>query len=207
MGTYCIMASTKSQYKSYSKMKAITLFWLFIACMGCSNSTPKSIIAAQDESGSVLNVYNLDTLKLLLNKNINEIKSFRYPVGVSLKDTVFESEDEAQWKGVVFYNKSVALLFVEASWENASIAKRITVLSSDIVGMKGLKIGAKFMDIKSDLSPTIPSYPDGYFGLKVKNDNQVTCFFNISNNENLGVGNVEFETIPENIVVEQILIE
>lgn len=188
-------------------MKAITLFWLFIACISCSNNTPKSIIATQDESGFVLNVYNLDTLKLLLNKNINEIKSFRYPVGVSLKDTVFESEDEAQWKGVVFYNKSVILLFVETSWENASIAKRITVLSSDIVGIKGLKIGAKFMDIKSNLSPIIPSYPDGYFGLKVKNDNQVTCFFNISNNENLGVGNVEFDTIPENIVVEKILIE
>jgi len=81
------------------------------------------------------------------------------------------------------------------------------VLSSDIVGMKGLKIGAKFIDVKSDLSQTIPSYPDGYFGLKVKNDNQVTCFFNISNNQNLGVGNVKFETIPEDIVVEQILIE
>lgn len=207
MGAYCIMASTKSQYKSYSKMKAITLFWLLIACIGCSNSTPKIKIAAQDEAGSVLNVYNLDTLKLLLNKNINEIKSFRYPMGVSLKDTVFESEDEAQWKGVVFYNKSVVLLFVETSWENVSIAKRITVLSSDIVGMKGLKTGAKFIDIKSDLSQTIPSYPDGYFGLKVKNDNQVTCFFNISNNQNLGVGNVKFETIPVGIVVEQILIE
>jgi|GEM_PF-3378478 hypothetical protein len=188
-------------------MKAITLLWLLIACIGCSNSTPKNKITAQDEAGSVLNVYNLDTLKLLLNRNINEIKSFRYPMGISLKDTVFESEDEAQWKGVVFYNKSVVLLFVETNWENTSIVKRITVLSSDIVGMKGLKIGAKFIDVKSDLSQTIPSYPDGYFGLKVKNDNQVTCFFNISNNQNLGVGNVKFETIPEDIVVEQILIE
>lgn len=60
---------------------------------------------------------------------------------------------------------------------------------------------------KSDLSETIPSYPDGYLGLKVKNDNQVTCFFNISNNQNLGIGNFKFETIPENIVVEQIPIE
>ncbi|MHC1707093.1 MAG: hypothetical protein AB9842_06170 [Bacteroidales bacterium] len=188
-------------------MKAITSFWLLIACIGCSNSTPKSIIPAQDEAGSVINVFNLDTLKLLLNKNISEIKSFRYPDGVSLKDTVFESDDEAQWKGEVFYNKSDVLLFVETSWENASIVKRITVLSSHVVGMKGLKIGAKFIEIKSDLSQTIPSYPDGYFGLKVKNDNQVTCFFNISNNQNLGVGNVKFENIPEDIVVEQILIE
>lgn len=188
-------------------MKAITLLWLLIVCIGCSNSTQKNKIIAQDQADSVLNVYNLDTLKLLLNRDINEIKSFRYPIGISLKDTVFESEDEAQWKGVVFYNKSVVLLFVETSWKNTSIVKRITVLSSYIVGLKGLKIGVKFIDIKSDLSQTIPSYPDGYLGLKVKNDNQVTCFFNISNNLNLGLSNVKFETIPENIVVEQILIE
>jgi len=104
-------------------MKAITLLWLLIACIGCSNSTPKNKITAQDEAGSVLNVYNLDTLKLLLNRNINEIKSFRYPMGISLKDTVFESEDEAQWKGVVFYNKSVVLLFVETNWEKYEYCK------------------------------------------------------------------------------------
>lgn len=62
-------------------------------------------------------------------------------------------------------------------------------------------------DIKSLLSQTIPTYPDGYLGLKVKNDNQVTCFFNIINNQNLGVGNVAFEAIPEDFVVAQILIE
>jgi len=188
-------------------MKAITLFWLFIACVSCSNSTPKSNIATQDKATSVLNIYVLNTLKTLLNRDVNEVKGLLYPDWVSLRDTVFESDDESQWKGIVFYNKSKGLLFVETSWENENIIKRITVLSSDIVGLYGLKIGAKFIDISPYLSQIIPSYPDGYFGLKVKNDNQITCFFDISNNSDISIGNVKFETIPDNLVVEQILIE
>lgn len=207
MVNYFIMVSTKPQYNIISKMKTITLLWLLIAFVGCSNSTPKTKISAQNNIGTILNVYNLDNLKFLLNRNINELECIQYPMGVSLKDTIFESEDETQWKGLVFYKKTVALLFVETSWENVTIVKRITVLNSDIIGIQGLRIGAKFGDIKSLLSQTIPTYPDGYLGLKVKNDNQVTCFFNIINNQNLGVGNVAFEAIPEDLVVAQILIE
>lgn len=188
-------------------MKAITLFWLFIACVSCSNSTPKSNIIAQSNTLSVLNVHLIDTLKTLINRDVNEVKSLRYPVGVSVRDTVFESDDESQWKGIVFYEKSKELLFVETSWENENIIKRITVLSSDIAGVNGLKIGAKFKDIKSNLSQTIPSYPDGYFGLKYKNDNQITCFFDIGNNPDLSIGNVNFERIPDDLIVNQILIE
>jgi len=188
-------------------MKTITLFWIFIVCVSCFNNASKSNIIRQDNTASSLNIYVLDTLKTILTKNVNEVKNFHYPDGISLRDTVFESDDESQWKGFVFYNKSKRLLFIETSWENEKIIKRITIVSSDIVGTNGLKIGAKFIDISPYLSQIIPSYPDGYFGLKVKNDSQITCFFDINNNSDLSIGNVKFETIPDNLVVEQILIE
>jgi len=108
---------------------------------------------------------------------------------------------------MVFYKESQVLFFVETSWKNENIIKRITVISNAIIGLNNLKIGAKFKDIKTNLSQTIPSYPDGYFGLKDKNNKHITYFFDIGKNSNLSIGNVKFETIPNNLIISQILIE
>jgi hypothetical protein len=188
-------------------MKMLSLFWLLMIFVSCSNSTSKSNLVAKNNANSFFNVYVLDTLKSLINRDINEVKKLHYSQDVSLRDTIFESEDESNWKGIVFYRGNQILLFVETSWEDLNIIKRITVLSSAVDGLNDLKIGAKFKDIKPNLSQAIPSYPDGYFGLKDKNDKQITYFFDIGNNSDLSIGNVKFETIPDNIIVNQILIE
>ena len=126
---------------------------------------------------------------------------------ISLKDTTFESEDGSNWKGIVFYRGFKLLLIVETSLENVNVIKRIDILNSSIIGLNGLKIGSKFKDVKHYLSPKIPSYPDGYFGLKDKKYNHITYFFELNNYFNLGVVNVTFGTILEELVIKEILIE
>jgi hypothetical protein len=188
-------------------MKIIIMFGIFIITLGCSFQTTNNNSLNQRKECLFLNIYNVDTLKILLNKTIVEIKNFRYPDGVLLKDTLFESDEELQWNGVTFYKHSRKLFVVEASWENKNIVKRITLFSGEVQGLKSIKVGAKFKDIKSKLSRTIPSYPDGYFGLKLIGNNRITCFFDVSDYPNLSLGNVTFETIPNNLEVEEILIE
>lgn len=188
-------------------MKALAFLWIFITCVSCSNSTPKVNLTAKQRSISYFDIYQINSLKHLINKDTNEIKKIVLPQDVCLKDTTFESEDGSNWNGFVFYKGKQILLFAETTLECKNIIKRITVLDSSVVGLNHLTVGAKFSDIRPYLSQTIPSYPDGYFGLKDKSEGNITYFFDIGDNYNLNIGNVKFDAIPENLTISQILIE
>lgn len=187
-------------------MKALTLFWICVMCACCSINTPKSNVIRQKNENSVFNLYVLDSLKILLNRDINEIKNLKFPQDVSLKDTILESEGD-NWNGIAFYKKTQLLLVLETSWIDKNHIKRIGVISNTIVGSNNMKIGAKFGEIKSNLSQKIPSFPDGYLGLRDNHDQHVTYFFNVGTNTDLITGNIKFETMPDTLVVNEILIE
>lgn len=189
------------------KFKVLILVCAVLVCTSCLNTSPKIKLVARVNKDSIFNIYNLDTLRFLLNKDTSEIKKLYFQKDVTLKDSTFESDEGLNWGGFVFSKGSQILAVAETSWENKKVVKRITVLSSNIEGSIHLKVGAKFKDIKSYLSETIPSFPDGYFGLRDKNTGQFTCFFDIDDNHDLSIGNIKFETIPDSLKVSQILIE
>jgi hypothetical protein len=188
-------------------MKALAFLLVFIIGVSCSYRTPKINLTAKQSSISYFDIYHLDSLKHLINLDTSEIKKIILPQDVSLKDTTFESEDGSNWNGFVFYRGIQILLFAETTLECKNIIKRITILDSSVVGLNHLTVGAKFRDIRPYLSQTIPSYPDGYFGLKDKSDGNITYFFDIGDNYNLSIGNVKFDAIPRNITISQILLE
>jgi hypothetical protein len=188
-------------------MKVVIIFWFSLLCTSCLNTSTNSKLVVDKKSDPIFNIYNLDTLRYLITKDSSEIKKMFFPADVILRDTTFESDEGLSWNGFVFYQGSQILLIAESSWECKKIIKRITVLSSNIAGSIPLKIGTRFKDIKSYVSQTIPSYPDGYFGLKDKVNGQITYFFYIDDNYDLGIGNIKFETIPDTLLINQILIE
>jgi hypothetical protein len=203
-------------------MKALAFLWVFIACVSCFNSkttdskistsntnsdSVKTDLIEQQSSSVFFNVYNLDTLYNLINKDTSEIKKLRFPVNVNLRDTTFYAEDDSSWFSFACYNGTKILLILETSLECPNIIQRVGVLDSSVVGLKPVHVGSKFKDIKSYLSQTIPSYPDGYFGLRDKTNGNVVYFFDIGDNYDLAIGNVKFESIPDNLTISEILIE
>jgi hypothetical protein len=222
------MAPAKSKHTSNNKklriyMKALALLLIFITCVNCSNSSTsntnnstsnnnyrdslKTKLIVQQSSSVFFNVYNLDTLYSLINKDTSELKKLRFPENVYLSDTAFYAEDDSSWFCFACYNGTQILLIMETSLECPNIIQRIGVLNGSVVGLKPVHVGSIFKDIKPYVSQTIPSYPDGYFGLKDKAHANITYFFDIGDNNDLAIGNVKFETIPENITISQILIE
>lgn len=184
-------------------MKSLAFLWIIIIVfMCCCNNTSHS----EAKAISIFNIYDYDTLRLLINRDLKDVLLYSYPQDVQLRDTIFESEDGSTWKGIVFYKKTERILFVESS-SDKEIIKRITLLSKSIKGPSDIHVGSVFNDIKQYLSHDIPSYPDGYFGLKYILDKHMTIFFDIGEDSNLSTGNVQFETIPNYIIVDQILIE
>jgi hypothetical protein len=178
----------------------LLLVSLIVVCCSSRNHSAEN-------KTSLFNVYQLDTLKYLLNKDMGKVKKLQYPQDVILSDTTFESEDDLKWNGVVFSTTNEDIFFVEANWQSINIVKRVAVLSNAIVGLNKIRVGSKFKDIKLNLSKTIPSYPDGYFGLRDVSNDRITYFFDVEQDSALSFGNVTFETIPDDLTVIQILIE
>jgi hypothetical protein len=188
-------------------MKVVTSIWLLFVCLSCSNTSSKSNLGSSQKTTPFYNIYNLDTLKYLIKKDTNEIKKLHFPKNVYLRDTTFFAEDDSSWHSFVCYNETQILLIMETSLECPNFIQRIGVLNGSVVGLKPVHVGSIFKDIKPYVSHTIPSYPDGYFGLRDNTDGNITYFFDIGDNYDLAIGNVKFENIPEDLVISQILIE
>jgi hypothetical protein len=188
-------------------MKSVTSIWLLFVCLSCANNSSKSNLGSSHKTVSFFNIYNLDSLKNLINKDTNEIKKLNFPKNVYLRDTTFFAEDDSIWQSFVCYHETQILFIMETSLECPNSIQRIDILNGSVVGLKPVHVGSIFKDIKPYVSQTILSYPDGYFGLRDSSDGNITYFFDIGENYDLAIGNVKFETIPENLVISQILIE
>gem|GEM_PF-3396430 len=145
--------------------------------------------------------------KWLLGKKISELSQISFPSGVSLHDTVFESEDESTWTGVFVHMNSEPILLLETSWMDTKKIQRVTILSDKIITPDSIRIGDQFRTIKKGFRKTIPSMPDGYFALYGKHSSNILYFFDIQNEVELKERRIEFDQIPENLKVTEILLE
>ena len=190
-------------------MKLISILLLFLIPPNvflCCNFAKRDKQTKLTENKTYVNIYVIDSLKKIINSDIRSLKSLSFPQNVFLKDTILESEG-VSWKGFSFYKESKLLFLVETNWQDTNKIQRIGISSSEILGPNGIKVGSKFKDIKNYLSNKIPSCPDGYFCLDDKIQKDISYFFDIQNNEKLYYGNIRFDSIPEDVEVNEILIE
>lgn len=191
-----------------SKIKIIAFLGGIFFCICCSNLQQDSSAQNNINGATLCNFhYLLDSLKnQLLGDKIAKIKRFKCHQGVFIRDTIMESEG-VEWPAIAFYENENLLFIAESNWEDTTEIKRITIFSNKFKSNCGIKIGSTFREIETNLSRNIPSYPDGYFGLKDKKDNGITYFFDIDNFEQLYYGATKWEDIPLSITVETIIIE
>ena len=162
--------------------------------------------ASEKTIDSHIDFFKHTVLRELIGKDLQVVRSSKYVRDVSVMDTTFESENES-WPGLIFYFKNKKVFFVETNWQDKQIINRVVVVGSDFTGPDGIRVGDAFKDIKLKLSKEIPSFPDGYFGLRTLGDSGVTCFFDVEADSNEGLGNITFDTIDENLKVIEILME
>jgi hypothetical protein len=175
--------------------------WLLIAS-GCSSKrTQEAQIPAEE------NILDVETLRHLLGKELSVVKNAAYDPSVLVSDTTFESEDGESWPGLVFYYNNKRAFFAETNWKRKQTISRIIIVANDITTLSGITVGNKFRDISDKLSKHIPSYPDGYLGLRDLNNPGVTYFFYLNANSKEAFGDITFDSIPGNLEVTQILME
>lgn len=143
----------------------------------------------------------------LLGKSIAQLSQLNFPPDVSLRDTIFEGEDESTWPGIFVQLNSEVLLLLETSWMDTKTIQRVTILSSKIITPDSIKVGDQFKSIKSGFKKAIPSMPDGYFALFGKHSSKILYFFDISNEVELKERRIDFDQIPEYLKVSEILLE
>ena len=180
-------------------MRFVLLVWVLVAS-GCLS---KRIHEEQSPKG---NIFDFEELTNLLGKELGVVKNATYTPDVLVRDTTLESEG-VTWPGLVFYRNNRGIFLAETNWERKQTISRVIIIDSYVRSFSGIAVGSKFKDIRSGLSRSIPSYPDGYLGLQDINNPGVTYFFDVDPNSKEAFGDVTFDTIPGDLEVTQIFIE
>jgi hypothetical protein len=121
-----------------------------------------------------------------------------------VRDTILEEETVWSAKALYFHNELI--LLAEANWQNDSIISRITVFSEKILTKDLIHVGSKFLDLKYNVSDTIPSSPDGYILLRHKSNKNLFYQFDVDENNKIYLGISSLNEIPSDMKVRYILI-
>lgn len=164
----------------------------------CSSPKPKQNIDSC--------VTNLNSLQNLLGLRIDEIPEF-YTKCYDVQDTIFESDDGVEWPGKNFVHNGKIYFIAETNWQNTKKISQIELFSSAIEVRKGISTKKEFKEISSQILDEIPSMPDGYLALKDKENNHVWYFLDIDKHPELFYGIESTKKIPNNLIIDYILIK
>ena len=123
-----------------------------------------------------------------------------------LKDSLVSSEG-VSWKAISLYKNNTLAILAETNWIDTNTISRVTILDSNIVGRSSVSVGKTINDIKLLIDTNaLNNSPDGYLDFTDKEDKEIRYVMDISNYPDLffGVGN--FNEIPTELKVKQIVI-
>jgi hypothetical protein len=177
-----------------------SLLFILTMCNGCSESALNSSLKEP-----TCDTLTFKTLVGFLNRNIDETPSYKC---YNRRDTVIVGDEGESWKAKAYYKDSELVFIAESSWENVKKISRVTILSPKIKE-GNLSINQKFGNIRSLVSPNIPTSPDGYLFVQPTNDSKIFIQLDITarhTDSSLFYGVGDISKIPDDLIIESIII-
>jgi len=138
-----------------------------------------------------------------LGKPLDSIKE----ISGYTRNVTTEEDEGVIWKGLEYSQKGEVAFLIESNWEHPEIANRITVCSKKIK-FNDLYVGQKIGNIKHLISDNIPSSPDGFLFVSLKNNPKISLQIDLSmlpEDNPLVFGCDNINEIPDTLQVESIV--
>ena len=99
------------------------------------------------------------------------------------------------------------MVLIETNFVEKTKIKRIVILSDKIATQEGIHINNKFSELKPFIDKeNLNSQPDGFLGLIDNNCKNIIYFLNIENVDALFYGVETIEKIPNDLMINKIVI-
>lgn len=126
-----------------------------------------------------------------------------------VSDTIIEGEEGSTWRGKSFKREGQTACLFESNWENRDVVHRITIETPHIKE-GSLYVGQQFHEVRHMVSQTIPTSPDGYLFLRLKESNRVVLQIDVSEfdeHSSIYFGVTSLDSIPQHLTIERIIIQ
>ncbi|MET0638220.1 MAG: hypothetical protein ABWZ25_19475 [Chitinophagaceae bacterium] len=185
--------------KRVAVMRVLILCFLFSGCNIRAEYKSIKLDKIEDISSNIL------------GRPIEKIKDESFILGsdsLFIRDTLFISEEDVSWPGLVFFDNIGDVFLVETSWVDRNIIVWAAVLSPRIKTKNQVCVGTSFSRIKPYIRfDSWKEFPDGYIAFKDSLDNRIVYSIDVGGDSYLYSSDLSLSSFPDTLKVENVMLQ